>query len=388
MTTGPKMFRIDPSSQESTTLEEVDFSQLGLKERSDIQEWVAKHPDILGDDLLIVAKEFSGFDRTSERPDLLAVDSQGTVVVIELKRDDSGADAYWQAVKYASYLRHANADTIVEMLANYADIKKEDAEDRLRKHLGVDDFEILNTEQRIILASHRFAPEATSAVLWLNDKFVGESPITCVQLTPYRDESANALYLYANVIIPLPQEKQYTVQVGSESIPVSGTRPPGTRTKSITIRKSDEVSSFFNDQVCELVLKGLPTDVKPDRHSRYAYGNSPRYYKFYYKRSPWKAVGLTYIVMLFQGATDSMKWRAGVGLEYWEASAQLKQIIESLEIHKNQDIGGNRFQVWHTSDDLDEEFAKAIAGTFRLFIEKVTPVVDEFMEEEANQEDA
>ena len=79
---------------------------------------------------------------------LLAVDSQGTLVVIELKRDDSGADAYWQAVKYASYLRHANVDTIAEMLADYAGISKEDAGDRLLKHLDADDFESLNREQR------------------------------------------------------------------------------------------------------------------------------------------------------------------------------------------------------------------------------------------------
>ena len=30
----------------------------------------------MGEDLLIIAKEFSGFDRTSERLDLLAVDIQ------------------------------------------------------------------------------------------------------------------------------------------------------------------------------------------------------------------------------------------------------------------------------------------------------------------------
>ena len=34
---------------------------------------------ILGDDLLIVGKEFSGFDRTDERLDLLAVDTDGKI---------------------------------------------------------------------------------------------------------------------------------------------------------------------------------------------------------------------------------------------------------------------------------------------------------------------
>ena len=83
-------------------LKEVDFDALGLEER-DIQEWIAAHPSILGDDLLIIGKEVSCFDRTDERPDLVAVDRDGKLVAIELKRDDSGTDIHGQAIKYASY---------------------------------------------------------------------------------------------------------------------------------------------------------------------------------------------------------------------------------------------------------------------------------------------
>ena len=115
----PQLFRINPGSRESERIEEVDFAQMGLRERRDIQEWVAANPGILGEDLLIIGKEFSGFDLTDERLDILAVDSDGKLVVIELKRDDTGADAHWQAIKYASYLRRATAEQIVDMLAEY-----------------------------------------------------------------------------------------------------------------------------------------------------------------------------------------------------------------------------------------------------------------------------
>ena len=63
----PQLFRVDPLSRKSERIEEVDFRQLGFQERRDIQEWVAANPDILGEDLLIISKEFSGFDRTNER---------------------------------------------------------------------------------------------------------------------------------------------------------------------------------------------------------------------------------------------------------------------------------------------------------------------------------
>ena len=102
MSSEPQLFRINPDNHDSKSMKEVDFVRLGLQEWRDIQEWIANNPGILGEGLLVVGKEFSGFDRTNERLDLLAVDTDGKLVVIELKRDDSGADAHWQAIKKLS----------------------------------------------------------------------------------------------------------------------------------------------------------------------------------------------------------------------------------------------------------------------------------------------
>ncbi|WP_371367627.1 hypothetical protein SRRS_14930 [Sporomusa rhizae] len=71
-------------------IHETEFSIEGFKERYDIQEWIADNPNILGEELFIIAKEFNEFDKTRERTDLLALDREGNLVVIELKRDDTG----------------------------------------------------------------------------------------------------------------------------------------------------------------------------------------------------------------------------------------------------------------------------------------------------------
>ena len=163
MSTEPQLFRVDPSTKESRKVSEAGFAELGLQERRDIQEWVVANPGILGDDLLIIAKEFSDFDRTNDRLDLLAVDTDGKLVIIELKRDNSGVDAHWQAIKYASYLRHAIHADIVRMFATHENLSESDAKERLIDHTSSDALENLNSDQRIILASHRFAPEVTSA---------------------------------------------------------------------------------------------------------------------------------------------------------------------------------------------------------------------------------
>ena len=113
MSATPQLFRIKRDEKQSDLVEEVDFSTLGLQEPRDIQRWVADNPRILGNDLLIVTEQFSDFDRTKERLDLLAVDTSGKLVIIELKRDDSGADVHWQA--------------IVRMLAAYQESSEEEA---------------------------------------------------------------------------------------------------------------------------------------------------------------------------------------------------------------------------------------------------------------------
>ena len=215
MSPTPQLFKIDSEEKQSEVVHEVDFSTLGLQERYDIQEWVAENPSILGDDLLIVTKEFSDFDKTRARLDLLAVDRNGKLVIIEMKRDDSGADAHWQAIKYASYLDRVTPNEIAHMLAIYTSCSEEEAAEIIEEHLGTDDIEILNNDQRIILVSHRFAAEVTSAVLWLNEQ-TNKDLITCIQLTPYKDVGADALYLLANTIIPVLSAEAYRVQVGGE----------------------------------------------------------------------------------------------------------------------------------------------------------------------------
>ena len=234
----PQLFRVDPQSRESERIEEVDFARLGFQERRDIQEWVAANPGILGEDLLVIGKEFSGFDRTDERLDLLAVDPDGKLVVIELKRDDTGANAHWQAIKYASYLRRATAEQIVGMLAVYKNVSQEDSWEDLVKHLGSDDLNALNNAQRIILASHRFAPEVTSAALWLNDKAHGEDLITCVTLTPYRDANTGSLYLQATTIIPVPGMEDYVVGIGGNSKHTASLKRTAQR------NRDDEITAF------------------------------------------------------------------------------------------------------------------------------------------------
>src|ERR1035437_9536529 len=97
------MFLIEKDKNRISKIDEKSFIDLGFKERENLQEWIVNNATFFGEELLIIQKEFDGFDDTRERLDILALDKYGDIVVIENKLDDTGRDAMWQVLKYASY---------------------------------------------------------------------------------------------------------------------------------------------------------------------------------------------------------------------------------------------------------------------------------------------
>ena len=378
MSNEPQLYRVNTESRESERIDEVNFDQLGLKERRDIQEWVATNPRILGEDLLIVGKEFSGFDLTNERLDLLAVDSDGKLVIIELKRDDSGTDAHWQAIKYASYLRRATHENIVDMLADYASISADDAGTRLLQHLGADDFNALNNDQRIILASHRFAPEVTSASLWINEKASRENLITCVTLTPYRDANTGSLYIQATTIIPVPGIDNYVVSIGTNA-QLTATRAGNSFAanlkKAYERNKNDEVT-YFARKVRDLAMNGLPDETRPDMWSRWAGGTHGRYYHLWYSRERWGNWDMAYEVNLFP-QDESNSWLAKVDFRHRNVP-EMKANLAGVSLHDQQEFYKDGIGVVVERDTLNDDFASRIAEMLREFIKQITPIVDKY----------
>jgi hypothetical protein len=173
-----------------------------LKERFDIQEWIEKTPDILGEELLVIGKEVTL--ASGKRLDLLCVDRQGHIAVVELKRDDSGSSVEWQAIKYASYCSKLLPDEIYRQYASYLGKAEADAEQAIADFIDAD-VDALNSEQRIILVAREFNSEVLSAVLWLREYGLD---IQCTRLAPYID-SDNELFIKPETIVPLPEAKDY-----------------------------------------------------------------------------------------------------------------------------------------------------------------------------------
>ena len=276
------------------------------------------------------------------------------------------------------------------MAAEHRGESYDDAKTQLMQHISAEeDLSVLNNGQRIILASHRFAPEVTSAALWLNQQAHGEGNlITCIKLTPHHDAQTGALYVQASTIIPVPGAEQYLVGVGRRPQSEPGNRQGGLRTNlaaTFARNKNDEVSQFAK-KVGRLAIDNLPSEIRPDKLGRWAGdGGGRRYYHLWYSRAPWGNWKINYSMDLHH-LEESGKWRATVLFENYTKIPLSALDGISLETRRNE----NRYGIYNFAivgpDTLNDNFANQIAETLREFIVQITPIVND-LENEGDGDD-
>lgn len=210
------MYIIDENNNDLNEISPITFTEAGFKERKNLQEWIAKNPSCLGEELLIIQKEFAGFDETKERLDLLALDKSGNIVVIENKLDSTGKDVTWQALKYVSYCSGLLVEDIETIYAEYLESinSEEKAKDMLAEFFDGEEYDEkinIGYSQRIILVSGSYRKEVTSTVMWLLNNGID---ITCFKATPYKLKDDYIIDF--KQIIPLEEAEEFMIKIAEK----------------------------------------------------------------------------------------------------------------------------------------------------------------------------
>jgi hypothetical protein len=192
----------------------ASLADLGLRERQDLQRLLRDDIGVLDQNLLVIAEEFGNWEDARRRIDLLALDKEGRLVVIELKRTEDGGHMDLQALRYAAMVSPMVFDDVVaaykKFLVRIDPDGDLDARHELIAFLGQEDEEAeISSDVRIVLVSGDFGREITTTVLWLN-QFDGMD-IRCVRLVPYR--MRGKVLLDIQQIVPLPEAEDYQVRV-------------------------------------------------------------------------------------------------------------------------------------------------------------------------------
>ncbi|MDE1236036.1 DUF4268 domain-containing protein [Vibrio aestuarianus] len=252
------MFTVNHQTNRISPVKTKKFSELGFSERKHLQEWLAHQPDALGEELLIIQKEFDGFDDTRERLDLLALDKDGNLVIIENKLDDSGRDVVWQALKYASYCASLTKGQIVDIYQQYLDRyeplqgerdllnQPQNAVQRICEFLDAPDLDEiklnLGNSQRLMLVATNFRKEVTSTALWLLGQGIS---IQCFKVTPYAlDEQ---LLINIDQIIPTPEAKELMIGINAKEAEE--------KTTEVVLKNRHSVRREYWEQALEVFQK-------------------------------------------------------------------------------------------------------------------------------------
>ncbi len=197
-------------------VETTTFNAEGILERQHLQLAIKHQIEVIAPHCLVISEEFSEWSESKRRIDLLAIDKEGNLVVIELKRTESGEHMELQALRYSAMVSTLTFSRAIEIYQKYlVSINcEEDAESNLLEFLGWEEAQEdgFALDVRVILVSSNFSKELTTSVMWLNQRNLD---IRCVRLIPYKYQ--DQILLDVQQIIPLPEAESYQIKIKQQT---------------------------------------------------------------------------------------------------------------------------------------------------------------------------
>jgi hypothetical protein len=202
----------DISEGRLAPLPSTTFVESEIRERDHLQQLLKRQIEVVSPDTRIISEEFSNWQDSRRRIDLLGLKKDGSLVVIELKRSEDGGHMELQALRYAAMISSLTFDQAVDIFEDYLNSidSEADARSTLLEFLDweLEEENEFAQEVQIVLASAEFSKEITTTVLWLNDNGLD---IRCVRLKPYIDGDRTLVDIQQ--VIPLPEAEAYQVQM-------------------------------------------------------------------------------------------------------------------------------------------------------------------------------
>jgi hypothetical protein len=192
------MLRIDRASKRLKSLDTPSLADVSITERYDLQEFIFRSPQDffkeIAEELFLISKEVEPSKNVQDRIDLLALDKEGSCVVIEFKRGMHKLHML-QAISYAAMVSQWQPDDFFQLL-------DDDLQEALSDFLEVDKDQI-NRQQRVILIAENYDYGLLVATEWLSEKYGVD--IICCRIAVATDPDTKAEYLACSVVYPAPE---------------------------------------------------------------------------------------------------------------------------------------------------------------------------------------
>ncbi len=140
-----------------------------------LEDWLTADIDIVASDILVISRQAQTSWGTSL--DLLALDVQGNLVIVELKRAQTLRDTVAQAIEYAAWASQLSYDAILALAEKHFGAADQ-LEARFQARFETDLPETLNQAQRILVVAPSIDDVTETVVNYLASAF--KMPINAV----------------------------------------------------------------------------------------------------------------------------------------------------------------------------------------------------------------
>jgi len=145
---------------------EKSASELGIREKT-IENWIAGRPDLLfpNEQILIIGQSISG----KGMADVLALDSLGNLILVEIKRDWSDPATVGQLLSYVAEFQGVTYERLNAEAQRYAKWKGGDLLSSFREFIDNENFpkEDLSKRQRVFIVAPDSDDNLKKIVAWL-----------------------------------------------------------------------------------------------------------------------------------------------------------------------------------------------------------------------------
>lgn len=197
------MLRIDREKRTMLRLGSKTLATAGILERNDLQQMIRNAPveffAELGENFLPIGEEIRPSEIVDDRIDLLALDTDGATVIIELKRGAHKLQLL-QALSYAALISDWTSERLIAERSRFSRRSDNGAEEEIDEFLD-EGSSTLNASQRVILIAEEYDFEVLATAKWLSERY--EVSIACWRAELASDQSAE--YLSLSCIYPPPE---------------------------------------------------------------------------------------------------------------------------------------------------------------------------------------
>ena len=324
------IYQIKNQQKELMQIKPSTFADVDMRERQELQALLRDNSDAVAPEIFIFAEEFSNWQDSSRRVDLLGLDKDANLIVMELKRVEEGGHMELQVIRYAAMLSGLNFEDVVASyekllskpeIAQKRGIAPSEAKQHLLQFLEADDAEeiTISSNPRIFLLSPSFHKEITTTVLWLNDRGLD---IRCLEVNPY--SIGDGLYLNVEQVIPLPSADSYIIQQRQKATKVERQVTTKRREKSMTTLVSEGVLK----EGTQLYLFKLPRpklDITDESAKRSVFLDNGKV-RWAYDGNEYSLSGLCRVIVDTYGGTVGTG--AFAGPDYWAIEGDTVSLAE------------------------------------------------------------